>query len=64
MPDMYINGIHLIGHMPIAPEMYAKFQKETAEDEELQQLQDVIFEGWPELKSDLAHSKDDQEFLA
>jgi hypothetical protein len=56
IPDMYINGIHLIGHMPIAPEMYAKFQKETAEDEELQQLQDVIFEGWPELKSDLAHS--------
>lgn len=45
IPDMYINGIHLIGHMPIAPEMYAQFQKETAEDEELQQLQDVIFEG-------------------
>lgn len=45
IPDMYINDIHLIGHMPIAPEMYAQFQKETAEDEELQQLQDVIFEG-------------------
>jgi hypothetical protein len=56
IPNMHINDIHLIAHMPIAPEMYAKFQKETAEDEELQQLQDIIFEGWPELKSDLAHS--------
>lgn len=56
IPDIHINDIHLIAHMPTAPEIYATFQKETAEDEELQQLQDVIFEGWPKLKSDLAHS--------
>lgn len=56
IPDIHINDIHLIAHMPIAPEMYAKFQKETAEDEELQQVQDALFEGWPELKSDLVHS--------
>lgn len=56
MQNIHINDVHLIAYMPIAPEMYMKFQKETAEDEELQQLQDVIFERWPELTSALAHS--------
>ncbi|VDI10627.1 Hypothetical predicted protein [Mytilus galloprovincialis] len=36
--------------------MYAKFQKETANDEHLQELQDVIFNGWPNEKSELIHS--------
>ncbi|CAC5401780.1 unnamed protein product [Mytilus coruscus] len=56
VPDLHVNDIHLISHMPIAPEMYAKFQKETANDEHLQELQDVIFDGWPNEKSELLHS--------
>ena len=47
VPDLHVNDIHLISYLPIAPEMYAKFQKETPNDEHLQELQDVIFNGWP-----------------
>ncbi|CAC5421205.1 unnamed protein product [Mytilus coruscus] len=53
VPDLHVNDIHLIPHMQIAPEMYAKFQKETANDEHLQELQDVIFDGWPNEKTEL-----------
>ncbi|CAG2204968.1 unnamed protein product [Mytilus edulis] len=56
VPDLHVNDIHLISYLPIAPEMYAKFQKETANDEHLQELQDVIFNGWPNEKSELIHS--------
>ncbi|CAC5372522.1 unnamed protein product [Mytilus coruscus] len=56
VPDLHVTDIHLISHMPIAPERYAKFQKETANDEHLQELQDVIFDGWPNEKSELLHS--------
>ncbi|CAG2214759.1 unnamed protein product [Mytilus edulis] len=56
VPDLHVNDIHLISYLPIAPEMYAKFQKETANDEHLQELQDVIFDGWPNEKSELLHS--------
>lgn len=33
--------------------MYNKFQQETATDDELQILQDVVLEGWPEMKREV-----------
>ena len=42
--------------MSIAPDVYAKFKKETANDELLQKLQNVIFDGWPNDISELLHS--------
>lgn len=45
VPDINVNEIHLISHLPISQDMYEKFQKETALDRHLQYLQDAIFEG-------------------
>ena len=53
VPDLQVNDIHLISHLPVAPEMYKRFQEETASDEELKLLQDVVLEGWPQMRSDL-----------
>ena len=55
VPDINVNDIHLISHLPISQDMYEKFQKETARDDHLQDLQDAILEGWPEEKSDVPH---------
>ena len=54
VPSLEVNDIHLISHLPIAPAMYTRFQSETNSDEELQRLQDIVLEGWPENRSDLA----------
>lgn len=56
VPDINVNEIHLISHLPISQEMYEKFQKETANDEHLQELQDAILDGWPEEKSNVSYN--------
>lgn len=56
VPDINFNEIHLIPHSPISQEMYEKFQKETANDEHLQELKDAILDGWPEENSNVSYN--------
>lgn len=48
VPDINVNEIHLISHLPILQEMYEKFQRDTANDEHLQEQQNAILDGWSE----------------
>ena len=43
-----INAINPKSYLPISPEKYAQFQRETAKDLELKALSSVIFKGWPD----------------
>ena len=52
IPDINVNDIHLISHLPISQDMYEKFQKETARKDHLVHLQDIL-EGWLDVKSDV-----------
>ncbi|XP_069122198.1 uncharacterized protein [Argopecten irradians] len=49
VPDLTINSL-LTSYLPVSPVMCRKLQEETAKDRELQTLQDVVLEGWPETK--------------
>ena len=53
VPDIHVNEIHLISYLPVSADMYQKFQKETLLDEHLQDLQDMIVEGWPNDKAEV-----------
>ncbi|XP_060073920.1 uncharacterized protein K02A2.6-like [Ylistrum balloti] len=44
VPDLSVNFVS--AYLPLSPEKYIEFQKETANDHELQILQDVVLEGW------------------
>ena len=56
IPDLQVNEIHLKSYLPVAPEIYRQFEKETALDGELQLLQDVVHKGWPSDQSRLPPS--------
>lgn len=53
LPEAEVNMLNPKMYLPITPEKYAKFQEETAKDAALQQLQEVVLNGWPENRSDL-----------
>ena len=53
LPDFEVNTLM---YLPVTPEKHKELQEETARDEELQQLQDVVLDGWPIVKSELSHS--------
>ena len=52
VPDLTINSL-LTSYLPVSPEMYRKLQGETSKDRELQTLQDVVLEGWPDTKEEI-----------
>ncbi|CAC5360353.1 unnamed protein product [Mytilus coruscus] len=52
-PDIEINEIQLKAHLPISPEKYELFKKQTESDEILQQMKKINEEGWPMKKEEL-----------
>lgn len=53
VPDLDINEIQLNAHLPISPEKYEQFKKETKNDNVMQLLKKTVENGWPSEKSDL-----------
>ncbi|VDI70439.1 Hypothetical predicted protein [Mytilus galloprovincialis] len=53
VPDIEINEIQLNAHLPISPEKYELFKKQTESDEILQQMKKINEEGWPLKKEEL-----------
>ncbi|XP_063404228.1 uncharacterized protein K02A2.6-like [Mytilus trossulus] len=53
VPDIEINEIQLNAHLPISPEKYELFKKQTESDEILQQIKKINEEGWPLKKEEL-----------
>ncbi|XP_060084332.1 uncharacterized protein K02A2.6-like [Ylistrum balloti] len=51
VPDLSVNVVS--AYLPLSPEKYIEFQKETANDHELPILQDVVLEGWPSDKREV-----------
>ena len=49
-----INAINPKSYLPISPEKYAQFQRETAKDLELKALSSVILKGWPDNREDVS----------
>ena len=49
-----INAINPKSYLPISPEQYAQFQRETAKDLELKALSSVILKGWPDNREDVS----------
>jgi len=56
VPDLSVNEVYLLSYLPISPDKYQEFQKSTSEDSELQDLQDLVLEGWPERKEQVLMS--------
>lgn len=53
VPELQVNDIHLTAYLPVSPEKYQQLKEATAKDEDLQILQDIVLEGWPEDKADV-----------
>lgn len=53
VPELQVNEIHLTAYLPVSPEMYTRLKEETAKDDDLQQLQDIVLDGWPDDKTDV-----------
>ena len=53
VPELEVNEVNLIAHLPISPDKYVEFKKATAEDQVMQLLQDTVFDGWPNTKAEL-----------
>ncbi|CAC5387636.1 unnamed protein product [Mytilus coruscus] len=53
VPDIEINEIQLNAHLPISPEKYELFKKQTGSDQILQQMKKINEEGWPLNKEEL-----------
>ena len=54
VPDLEVNEVNLTTHLPISPEKYLEFQIATANDPEMQALQDAVLEGWPNSKAEVS----------
>ncbi|XP_033756200.1 uncharacterized protein K02A2.6-like [Pecten maximus] len=52
VPDLTINSL-LTSYLPVSPDMYHKLQHETSNDRELQNLQDVVLDGWPDTREEI-----------
>ncbi|CAC5365063.1 unnamed protein product [Mytilus coruscus] len=50
VPDIEINEIQLNAHLPISPEKYEQFKKQTEIDEIMQRLKKTTEDGWPQKK--------------
>ena len=50
VPDLEVNSVFLISHLPVSPNRYSEFQLQTANDPDLQLLQKTVQLGWPENK--------------
>ncbi|CAG2252246.1 unnamed protein product [Mytilus edulis] len=53
VPDIEINEIQLNAHLPISPEKYELFKKQTESDEILQQMKKINENPWPLKKEEL-----------
>ena len=56
VPDLQINEVHLIAHLPVSDVMYKQIQTETAKDADLTELMETVLNGWPNNKDDLPSS--------
>lgn len=45
--------MQLNAHLPISPEKYQQFQKQTETDKVMQLLKKIVENGWPEKKDEL-----------
>ncbi|XP_033745588.1 uncharacterized protein K02A2.6-like [Pecten maximus] len=54
VPDIAVNEVHLLLYLPVSPEKLQEFRKATAEDVELQQLQKVVLDGWPDRRDQIS----------
>ena len=56
VPEVEISAISPKSYLPISPEKYAQFQRETAKDVELTNLSSVILKKWPNNREDVPPS--------
>ncbi|XP_033731071.1 uncharacterized protein K02A2.6-like [Pecten maximus] len=53
VPDIDIEVNQIVSYLPISPEKYQEFKRETSKDEALSQLREIIIKGWPENKHEI-----------
>lgn len=53
IPDLAVHEIQLNVHLPLSEKRYRELQDDTAKDNEMTLLKEMIEKGWPERKSDV-----------
>ena len=54
VPEVEVNEVSLLSFLPVSPEKQKQFKDGTKQDPVLKMLQDVVLDGWPEEKQQLA----------